>query len=241
VPQRIDAGPALAALGAALLAVSLFLDWFELGGASVTGWGAFEALDILLFGIAVAAIALAASRMGGTGRGGDPRLLPLLGTVAAFVIAVQILDPPPGVGDGEVAEGGWLGLGGALLLLLGGLLAAASISVVVTVAGRETRRRVPAVDRRRGRADVAPAERAPRADDDEDATLDRAAERDARPAAPAGSSSLFAEPGPDDERTQAYDVGELAGEPRARSPRAGEPRGGEPEPREGDPRGGAAT
>jgi len=251
VPQRIDAGPALAALGAALLAVSLFLDWFELGGATVTGWGAFEALDLLLFGIAVAALALAASRMGGTGAGGDPRLLPLLGTIAAFAIAVQILDPPPGVGGGEVAEGGWLGLGGALLLLLGGLLAAASISVVVTVAGRETRPRVPAVDRRRGRgADAAPAsapaERASRPDGDEDATLDRAAERLGRPAAPAGSSSLFADLGPDDERTQAYDVDELTGEPRAREPRAGGPSGGEPpagDPRAGErgPRGGAAT
>ncbi len=227
MPQRIDAGPALAALGALLLAVSLFLDWFELGGASVTGWGAFEALDLLLFGLALAALALAATRIGADGAG-DARLLPALGAVAVFVVAVQVLDPPPAVDDAgaDVAEGAWLALAGGLLLALGGLLAAASISVVVTVAGRDTRRRVPAVDRRRRRpaaeaaaerpAGERPAAERPAAGPAEDATADA-------PARPAGAGSLFAEGGPDDQRTQAFDVADLQ-EPRERGRRG--PTGG---------------
>ncbi len=219
MPQRIDAGPALAALGALLLAVSLFLDWFELSGASVTGWGAFEALDLLLFGIALAALALAATRIGADGAG-DARLLPALGAVAVFVVAVQVLDPPPPVAGGEVAEGGWLALAGGLLLALGGALAAASISVVVTVSGRETRRRVPAVDRRRRRpapeAVAATPPPGPAAGDDEDATADA-------PAGRGGSASLFADARPDDQRTQAFDVRDLQAEPR--EPREGGRRG----------------
>jgi hypothetical protein len=205
VPQRIDAGPALALLGAALLAVSLFLDWFTLAGASVTGWGAFEALDLVLLGLALAAGAVALARIGATGAG-DARLLPALGAVALLVVVVQLLDPPLPVARGEVDTGGWLALAGALLMLLGGLLAATAISVVVTVAGRDARRRVPAVDRR-GRA---AAEDAGGARKDE--VPDAAAERSA-----ASSTSLFAaEPGPDDERTEAYDVAELRREPEAR-------------------------
>ena len=192
MPQRIDAGPALAALGAALLAVSLFLDWFTVGGASVTGWGAFEALDLLLLGLALAAVALAVTRMDGAGPG-DARLLPALGAVALLVVVVQLLDPPLPVARGEVAVGGWLALAGALVLLLGGVLAAAAISVVVTVAGRDPRPRVPAVDRRRRAA----AEE--REDGRQEEPQDRAA----------ASTSLFASgPGPDDERTEAYEVGD---------------------------------
>ena len=52
MPRRIDAGPALAALGAALLLFSLFLAWFD----GRDGWRVFEALDLVLAGLALTAL-----------------------------------------------------------------------------------------------------------------------------------------------------------------------------------------
>ena len=48
--RRLEAGPLLVTLGALLLLVSLFLDWFA-GGA--TAWQAFEVWDLVLFVLAV--------------------------------------------------------------------------------------------------------------------------------------------------------------------------------------------
>ena len=48
--QRFDAGNALVAVGAVVLLVSLFLDWFGPpdGGTGVSAWTTFEVLDLLL-------------------------------------------------------------------------------------------------------------------------------------------------------------------------------------------------
>ena len=47
--RRIEAGPVLVGLGALVLLVSLFLDWYE---PDVTAWEAFEVLDLLLAALA---------------------------------------------------------------------------------------------------------------------------------------------------------------------------------------------
>jgi hypothetical protein len=184
VPRRIDAAPALAALGALLLLVALFLDWF--GGAS--GWAVFEVVDLLLAGVAIAALVAVAER------GLDQRWLPVLGALALVVVAVQLFEPPPGAATDDRDTGAWLALAGAVLLALGGLLHTAAVSISVQVrpsAGPARRRRVPAVDRR---ADE-PA-RAERPDDDDDAPGEEPPTRipavDRRPDAGAVSSSLFA-------------------------------------------------
>ncbi len=144
MPRRIDAGDVLAALGALLVLVGLFLDWF----GDANGWEAFEALDLVLAALALAAIAAAASGAGLLAAP-SPRLLAPLGAALLAVVALQIIDHPPAFSGGEeTGEGAWLALAGAALVLLGGLLRVARVSVSVSVGNRDVRRRVPAVDRR---------------------------------------------------------------------------------------------
>jgi hypothetical protein len=146
VPRRTDAGPVIAAVGAVVLLLSLFLSWYE---PDVSGWDVFETLDLLLAGVAIAAGALAAGQLGAAFADGiDLRLLPLLGGIAVATVGVTLLQGPPGVEGSDLASGGWVALGGAVLILIGGTLSAARISVTVTFAGRDARRRVPTVDRR---------------------------------------------------------------------------------------------
>jgi hypothetical protein len=146
VPRRTDAGPVIAAIGAVVLFLSLFLTWYEPG---VSGWDVFETLDLLLAGIAIAAGALAAGQLGAAFAAGiDLRLLPLLGAIGIAAVGITLLQGPPGTEGADLASGGWIALGGAVLIFAGGALSAARISVTVTVAGRDARRRVPTVDRR---------------------------------------------------------------------------------------------
>jgi hypothetical protein len=145
--QRVvDAGTILAAVGAALLIASLFVEWYDLAG---TGWQVFEVVDVLLAAIALATPAL----LVGAGRPADsgddaPSWAPLLALAAVAVVAVQLIDAPPAARDADPATGAWLALGGALLLAAGALLRRSRISISVDVHQRDTRRRVPAVDRR---------------------------------------------------------------------------------------------
>ena len=153
VPRKIDLGEALAALGALLVLVALFLEWF--GGASA--WEAFESLDLVLLLLALTVLAAVAGAFDWLGT----RLLAPLGALLLLIVIVQLVEPPPGAGDGDLGAGAWLGLGAAALVLLGGLLRIASISI--TVSGKDTRPRVDAVDKRRQPADrvVVPAAAAP--------------------------------------------------------------------------------
>ena len=143
VPRKIDLGEALAALGALLVLVALFLSWFD----GATAWEAFESLDLVLLLLALTVLAAVAGAFDWLGT----RLLAPLGALLLLIVIVQLVEPPPGVGDGELGTGAWLGLAGASLVLLGGLLRIASISI--TVSGRDTRPRVDAVDKRRQPAD----------------------------------------------------------------------------------------
>ena len=146
--RRTDAGPVIAAVGAVVLFLSLFASWYQ---PDVSGWDVFETLDLLLAGIAIAAGALAAGQLGASFAAGiDLRLLPLLGGIAIAAIGVTLLQGPPGTEGSDLSSGAWIAMGGAVLILVGGGLSAARISVTVTFAGRDGRRRVPTVDRRHG-------------------------------------------------------------------------------------------
>jgi hypothetical protein len=146
MPQRIDAGPVVAAIGAVVLFLSLFLSWYD---PDVSGWDAFETLDLLLGGLAVAAAMLAAGQLGASfAQGIDVRLLPLLGALAVAAVGITLLQGPPGTEGADTGSGAWVALGASVLVLAGGALSAARISVTVTFAGREGRRRVQAVDNR---------------------------------------------------------------------------------------------
>ncbi len=148
MPRRIDAAELLAGLGGLLVFVALFLDWF--GGGS--GWEVFEALDLVLLGLALLAVWSAIASVAGLSSGLPPRALAILGAVALVVVVVQLIEPPPVFSqvDPEREAGAWLALAGAALILIGGVLRAARVSVTVSVGARDTRRRVPAVDRRPG-------------------------------------------------------------------------------------------
>ena len=146
--QRFDAGTVLVALGAVLLLVSLFLDWFGPPGGSggVSAWTSFESLDLVLAALALAAISpLVASDDAAVVL---QRALPWICGAALVIVASQLIDPPPAVLDADRETGAWLALAATLVMSCGALLSSARISVVVDVQARERRRRMAAVDRR---------------------------------------------------------------------------------------------
>lgn len=145
--RKIDARELLAALGGLLVLISLFLDWFEVRGLTITGWRAFEALDLVLAALAIAAIATCAAALGAAAALNARALLPL-GLALVLIVGIQLISPPPVAWDADPSTGAWMALAGALLVLIGGALSAARIDITVNVGARDTRRRVSAVDRR---------------------------------------------------------------------------------------------
>ncbi len=218
MPRRFDAGPALAVLGAAILAIALFLDWFDPG---VTAWEAFESLDLVLIALAGAIAYGALHRDGAKGR------IMLLASLAAFLVVVtQLIQPPPLIDaatDSDLAVGAWLGLIGTVLAMVGSVLVVAAISINVDVAGRDGRRRATAVDHRTG------ASSASGADDEDDEELedddfgapvvrrpDRAAQRPASTRVPERSGgSLFSRGPARDEEDELDDTVAAPVDPQA--------------------------
>jgi peptidoglycan/LPS O-acetylase OafA/YrhL len=190
VRERFDAGTGLVAVGAVLLLVSLFIDWYRPGGDA---WAVFESIDLVLAGAAISALIAMAPRLGNGGLG---RALPIISAAAFVVVAVQLIDPPPVVSDSELRTGAWLALAATAVMAAGSLLSAANISITVDVRGRERRKRAAAIDARDGAAE--PAE------EDASATTRRRFRRDEslltpreEAATPAGSE--------DPDRTQTFD------------------------------------
>jgi hypothetical protein len=139
VPRRIEASDALAAVGALLVLVGLFLDWF----GPLNAWEAFEIVDLLLALLAIGVILAAFALVDGFG----PRAIAPLGVLLLLVIFDQLVEPPLGAPT-HIGTGAWLALAGAALVAVGGALRVARVSVIISVGGRDVRRRVPAVDRR---------------------------------------------------------------------------------------------
>src|SRR5918998_790815 len=134
--ERIDVGPPIAMLGALLLLVSLFLDWYEPG---LTAWTVFEALDLLLAALALACLLGAAARLGIAVPGGRAlgSRFAVLGVLALVLVLSQVINHPPAAVDRDPETGLWLGLGGAGLLALGALLSVTRISFAVDLERRE--------------------------------------------------------------------------------------------------------
>ena len=57
--RRFEVGPILVALGAIVLLVSLFLDWY----GALTAWEAFEVVEVLLGSLAVIALVIAVGQL----------------------------------------------------------------------------------------------------------------------------------------------------------------------------------
>jgi hypothetical protein len=142
--RRFEIGPILLGIGALLLLISLFLDWY----AGFNAWSAFEVVDVLLALLAVvglvAAAGLVAPEMGYI----DRRWLPALVFAVVALVAAEILSPPPAVGEADPDTGAWIAFGAAVLMFAGGLLSLGRVSFSVEVEGRDVRHRVAAVDHR---------------------------------------------------------------------------------------------
>lgn len=134
----------LVGLGALVLLVSVFLDWYE---PNVTAWEAFEVLDLLMVVLALAAIVAAVGTAVPAAAVIERRSLPLIVAALAVIVASQILDPPPSV-SGDPTTGAWLALGAVVGMCAGAVLTLGRVSFALTVEGRDTRRHVSAVDAR---------------------------------------------------------------------------------------------
>lgn len=145
--HRIEAGPLVAILGALLLLVSLFIDWFAPG---TSAWTAFEVLDLLLAALAMAAVLAAGGLLLPDLDLLDRRWLVPIAVAAVVIVGSQLVNPPPAAGNGDPESGAWLGLAGSLLMAAGALLSFGRLRFAVTVEGRDPRQRVAAVDTRPG-------------------------------------------------------------------------------------------
>jgi hypothetical protein len=142
--RRFEIGPILAAAGALVLLVSLFLDWY----GPISAWGAFEIADILLAAIAVGALVAAAGILAPELSYVEGRWLPALAVAATVLVVAELLSPPGLLDRAELQTGAWLALASSLVLLAGAILSIGKVSFSVAIEGRETKRRVAAVDHR---------------------------------------------------------------------------------------------
>lgn len=134
MPRRtLETGPVIAAVGAVLLLVSLWLEWFEpVEGRRLSGWTSFEVLDLVLAALAIAALLAGAHQLGYATPVSESRLA-LIGLAAFVIVGSQLLNHPP-VGIGRAPElGAWLALGASALITAGAVVGRARISVEVVV------------------------------------------------------------------------------------------------------------
>ena len=118
----------LAALGAVLILVSLFLPWFDPGGSA---WTVFEIIDLALAVLALAALWGAIERIGIRELPPVPVPLWVVGVTVFVLVGSQLINHPPAAIGSSVDTGAWLALGGAALMLVGGLLSRARIRFVL--------------------------------------------------------------------------------------------------------------
>jgi|SRR2546423_1358651 hypothetical protein len=106
--------------GAALLFVSLFIEWYDPG---TDAWTAFELLDLVLAFAALVAASAGLGALFGERWPEHARWVSAIGLVATVIVLTQLIDPPPLVHDAARRAGGFLALAGSLILVAGGVLA----------------------------------------------------------------------------------------------------------------------
>ena len=149
--RRFEVGPLLVALGAAILLVSLFLEWY----GTLTAWEAFEVVEVLLAVLAVAALTIAAGLLLPDLGYVERRWLPLVVGAAVILVIAQVIDPPPTAAGEELEAGAWFAFGAVFLMSAGALLTFGRISFAVSVEDRDVRERVPVVDHRQDTTETA--------------------------------------------------------------------------------------
>ena len=142
--RRFDIGPVLVAVGALLVLVGLFLDWY--GG--LNAWNSFELADVVLAVLALAALAGAVGLLAAEAELLDRRALPWLAGGTFVLVAAELINPPPGAGGQPLGLGAWLCFAAAVVMLAGTVLTFGRVSLAVAIEGRDRRRRVAAVDNR---------------------------------------------------------------------------------------------
>jgi hypothetical protein len=142
--RRFDIGPFVLALGALVLLVALFLDWF----AAWNAWQVFEITDLVLAALAIASVVAAVGLLMPDVEFLDRTLVPWVVGAAFVIVANQILAPQVGLEDADLGIGAWLALGATAAMGLGAVLSLTKVSFAVAVEGRDRRRRVSAVDHR---------------------------------------------------------------------------------------------
>jgi hypothetical protein len=136
-PERhVQLGPLVGLVGALLLLVSLFLNWWD----GVTAWTAFEVLDLLLAALALVAIVSLAEAAGarlpsGVAIGGALALP--IGVLCLLIVFSQLVNDPPAVVGRPHDTGIWLALGGAFLIVAGGLMSVARITLALDLERRQ--------------------------------------------------------------------------------------------------------
>lgn len=133
-------GALVVLVGALLLLVSLFLDWYGLRtGAGISAWNSFEVIDLLL---ATGALLVAfwslppqvpVPFIDRNQRGiGAALMVPVVIGMVILVVASLISNPPAARGAG-IEVGAWLALVAVLLLAAGAILSRANVSFVISV------------------------------------------------------------------------------------------------------------
>ena len=177
--RRFEVGPILVALGALLLLVSLFLEWY----GPLNAWEAFEVVDVLLAALAVVALVVAAGLLVPGLDVGDRRWLPAIVAAIAVLVAAELVDPPPAAGTESLEQGAWLAFAAVLVMLAGAVLTVGRISFAISFEGRDLRERVSVLDHRQDTTETAavPVEDEPAPErskrvpaEDDDATTRRA-------------------------------------------------------------------
>jgi hypothetical protein len=130
----LPVGPLIASVGAVMLIVSLFLNWYE----DISGFTVFEFLDLLLVLLALATIASLVGGLGLVKPAPSPAVSLAVAIFTVFVVASQLVNDPPAVAGSSADQdvGIWLALGGAGLMVVGAVLAYARISLSVEARGR---------------------------------------------------------------------------------------------------------
>jgi uncharacterized membrane protein len=121
--RRLRLGERLAAAGGLALIVALALPWYEVGGASATGYEAFTVIDVLLTAIALLALSLSvlqATRDSPALPIGAAVLTAAWGIVGVLLVLFRLIDDP--FTGSELRIGAWIGLAAAVAIEAAGWL-----------------------------------------------------------------------------------------------------------------------
>lgn len=131
VRPRAEGGVVLAAVGAVLLLVSLFLDWYQPGRSA---WTVFEVWDLVLAALSLMALVAAAGRLG-FGRSRPDSWLVAPSVVTLVIVVASLINHPPAAVGANPMIGIWLALIAAVLMVAGVGVSVAGVSVAIKIEG----------------------------------------------------------------------------------------------------------